>query len=102
MSGLHTVSSKRKKEILAVTAVPPQEGDFVWDGHDEDDRPLSSEEMRAGIRRAGGRPKSSNPRKQLTIRLSPEVVDAFRASGKGWQTRIDAALKDWLKEHSPA
>ena len=36
-----------------------------------------------------------------TIRLSPDVVQAFRASGDGWQTRIDAALKDWLRTHSP-
>jgi uncharacterized protein (DUF4415 family) len=37
-----------------------------------------------------------------TIRLSPDVYNAFHASGAGWQTRIDAALKDWLKTHSPA
>ncbi len=37
-----------------------------------------------------------------TIRLSPEVSEAFRATGPGWQTRIDNALKDWLKTHSPA
>lgn len=37
-----------------------------------------------------------------TIRLSPEVMEAFKATGKGWQTRIDAALKEWLKTHSPA
>jgi uncharacterized protein (DUF4415 family) len=36
-----------------------------------------------------------------TIRLSPDVVQAFRASGDGWQTRIDAALRDWLRTHSP-
>lgn len=43
------------------------------------------------------------PTKQATtIRLSPEVMAAFKATGKGWQTRIDAALKDWLKTHSPA
>lgn len=36
-----------------------------------------------------------------TIRLSPEVMAAFKATGAGWQTRIDAALKDWLKTHSP-
>ena len=35
------------------------------------------------------------------IRLSPEVMDAFKATGAGWQTRIDAALKDWLKRHPP-
>jgi uncharacterized protein (DUF4415 family) len=37
-----------------------------------------------------------------TIRLSPEVSSAFRATGHGWQTRIDAALKDWLRTHSPS
>ncbi len=36
-----------------------------------------------------------------TIRLSPDVMEAFKATGKGWQTRIDAALKDWLRTHSP-
>jgi uncharacterized protein (DUF4415 family) len=35
-----------------------------------------------------------------TIRLSPDVLQAFRAAGDGWQTRIDAALKDWLRTHS--
>jgi len=29
-------------------------------------------------------------------------VEQFRASGDGWQTRMDVALKDWLKTHSPA
>ena len=34
--------------------------------------------------------------------LSRDVVEQFRASGEGWQTRIDGALKDWLKTHTPA
>lgn len=43
------------------------------------------------------------PTKQATtIRLSPDVMAAFKATGAGWQTRIDNALKDWLKTHSPA
>lgn len=50
----------------------------------------------------GGRPKSENPKEQLTVRYSSEVIAAFRATGKGWQTRMDDALKDWLKTHSPS
>jgi uncharacterized protein (DUF4415 family) len=43
-----------------------------------------------------------NPTKLITtIRLSPEVMSAFKATGAGWQTRIDGALKDWLKTHRP-
>lgn len=50
-----------------------------------------------------GRPVSTLPtRKSTTIRYSPEVIDAFKSTGRGWQTRMDAALKDWLKRNSPA
>lgn len=35
-----------------------------------------------------------------TIRLSPEVIDHFRAGGPGWQSRIDNALKEWVDKHS--
>lgn len=49
-----------------------------------------------------GRPKAAVTKERITIRLSPDVVGAFRATGEGWQTRVDAALRDWLKAHSPA
>ena len=49
-----------------------------------------------------GRPVSDNPKTHVNLRLDPDVVAAFRASGRGWQTRLNAALKDWLKTHSPA
>jgi uncharacterized protein (DUF4415 family) len=32
----------------------------------------------------------------ISIRLSPEVLDYFKATGKGWQGRIDAVLKDYV------
>ncbi len=50
--------------------------------------------------RAGGRPKSNNPKKSTTIRFSPEVTDFFKAQGKGWQTRIDNVLKEYVAQHS--
>ncbi len=40
-----------------------------------------------------GRPKSANPKRQITLRLDAEVVDHFRAKGRGWQTRINSALR---------
>ena len=55
--------------------------------------------------RSVGRPAGSlkpEPKVSTTIRLSPNVIQAFRSTGNGWQTRIDAALKDWLETHSPA
>ncbi len=47
-------------------------------------------------------PQRTPTKERITIRLSREVVDCFRESGEGWQTRIDAALREWLKNHSPA
>ena len=41
-------------------------------------------------------------KERISIRLSREVVEEFRESGEGWQTRVDAALRDWLETHSPA
>jgi uncharacterized protein (DUF4415 family) len=46
------------------------------------------------------RGKQKEPTKtQISIRLSPEVVESFKATGKGWQGRMDDALKEWLKDH---
>jgi uncharacterized protein (DUF4415 family) len=44
-------------------------------------------------------PQKTPTKERVTIRLSRSVVDTFRSSGEGWQTRVDAALKDWLKRH---
>jgi uncharacterized protein (DUF4415 family) len=46
-------------------------------------------------------PQKAPTKQATTIRLSPDVMAAFKATGVGWQTRIDAALKDWLRTHSP-
>jgi uncharacterized protein (DUF4415 family) len=46
-------------------------------------------------------PQKAPTKQATTIRLSPDVMAAFKATGAGWQTRIDAALKDWLRTHSP-
>ncbi len=42
-------------------------------------------------------PQKAPIKERITIRLSREVVEQFRASGEGWQTRVDAALREWLK-----
>lgn len=56
----------------------------------------------AVTRRRAGRPAGSGTKEQVAIRVDREVLAAFRAAGPGWQTRMNEALKDWLKTHSPA
>lgn len=54
-------------------------------------------EMIAGYKaRAAGRPVGSvkaNPKVSTTIRLDPDVLDAAKATGKGWQTRVNAIMR---------
>lgn len=49
------------------------------------------------------RGKQVAPTKQaVTVRYSPEVLAAFKATGKGWQARMNDALRDWLRTYTPA
>ena len=49
-----------------------------------------------------GRPKSANPKVPLKLRLDRDVVQAFRATGPGWQTRINATLRLSLRKAAGA
>lgn len=55
--------------------------------------PELTEEMlaRAGVNK-GGRPMSPNPRKLLSLRLPADVIDRWKATGAGWQTRMAERL----------
>ena len=49
-----------------------------------------------------GRPVGSikaAPKVSTTIRFDPDVLAALKISGKGWQTRVNAAMREWLKTH---
>lgn len=43
-----------------------------------------------------GRPPVLNPKQRVTLRLDEDVVAALRASGRGWQTRVNAVLREWV------
>ena len=43
-----------------------------------------------------GRPPSENPKQMVSIRLDSDLVMALRASGRGWQTRANAILREAL------
>jgi uncharacterized protein (DUF4415 family) len=43
-----------------------------------------------------GRPPGTAKKTQTTVRISNEVLAFFRASGRGWQTRMDEALKKYV------
>jgi uncharacterized protein (DUF4415 family) len=79
----------------------PNKNSTAADWVDPDDTPdLSTPEWAAKlaatpVRR--GRPRVASRKVSTTIRLDADVVEAFREKGEGWQTRVNAALRDWLE-----
>jgi uncharacterized protein (DUF4415 family) len=48
-----------------------------------------------------GRPPYTQPKKApVTLRLDVDILHALKASGKGWQTRVNDVMREWLKNHS--
>ncbi|MCI5073506.1 BrnA antitoxin family protein [Oricola sp.] len=52
--------------------------------------PELAEKMR---KKVAGRPRSDNPKQAISIRLDREVVEKFKATGPGWQSRINEVLR---------
>lgn len=53
--------------------------------------PALADAMRRNV---GGRPKSENPKVAVSLRLDQDILTRFKASGPGWQTRMNDALRD--------
>jgi uncharacterized protein (DUF4415 family) len=54
--------------------------------------------LQTTLRKVGERgPQKAPTKERITIRLSPDVLEHFRATGKGWQARMDATLREAVK-----
>lgn len=66
---------------------------------DPDTHEVSDAEFALMTRRVG-RPLGSGTKTQITLRVDTDVVEAFKATGAGWQTRINEILKNWVHSHA--
>jgi len=70
---------------------------YVLNDHDYDALPELTDEMLARAKvNKGGRPMSSNPRKLISLRLPSDVIERWKATGAGWQTRMAERLSQVL------
>jgi len=69
---------------------------------DPDAQPLTPKQLKAmvPIRALRGRPKSENKKLLVSVRYSPEVVEYFKSTGEGWQSRMDGVLRQYVARHS--
>lgn len=52
------------------------------------------------LRPRRGRPPLAEPKEHVNIRLDADIVQSFRRTGAGWQTRLNNALREWLRAHA--
>jgi uncharacterized protein (DUF4415 family) len=60
---------------------------------------IFSPEIAAEMLKPKGRPRKLQPKLHTNLRLSPEVIEYFKLTGPGWQTRIDDVLREWVKSN---
>jgi len=61
---------------------------------DSDAYEFSDEDFEAAVQaRKRGRPYAISPKAQVTLRLDSDLLEALRASGPGWQTRVNDQLR---------
>ena len=64
---------------------------------------LYAELIAMNKKRRGERGSQIAPtKKATTLRLDADVLEAFKSEGKGWQTRMNNALREWLASHPSA
>ena len=74
-------------------SLPPVKSDLARVDEEYDEVPELTDEMLArGVWKRAGRPISQNPKKLITLRLPADVIEKWRATGPGWQTRMAARL----------
>ena len=61
---------------------------------------VGSDAAAAMLKPKRGRPVLDKPKQHVNIRLDADIVLAFKSRGRGWQTKVNSALREWLSAHS--
>ena len=96
------MSKIRKKSVVAMPSVEEDKAITAAARSDPDAKPLTPKQLKAMVplRTLRGRPKSSHKKLLVSVRYSPEVVAYFKATGEGWQSRMDGVLKAYVERNS--
>ena len=93
ISKLPTVRMPSAEEDKAITAAARS---------DPDAQPLTPKQLKSmlPIKALRGRPKSEHKKLLVSVRYSQEQVEFFKATGDGWQSRMDGVLRQYVARHS--
>jgi uncharacterized protein (DUF4415 family) len=96
------MSNTSKKSAIRLPSVVEDRAITAAAKADPDAQPLTPKQLTAmaPLRALRGRPKSANPKQLVSVRYSPEVLEYFKSTGEGWQSRMDGVLKQYVSRHS--
>lgn len=87
------MTAKKRASRRALGSDPKRVDAHVIKRHEYDDAPELTDEMLSRmVLKKRGRPITSNPRRLLTLRLPADVIERWKATGPGWQTRMAERL----------
>jgi len=95
----NTIKTRAGRVVIMPT---PQEDAEIQRGIDADPDTIEiTPDLMARMKpfKARGRPRLDSPKVQLSMRYDADIIEAFKAGGDGWQTRMNNALRDWLRIH---
>ena len=89
--------------LSALAAVPERVNDPDCPYDPNDPEAVAKYWAKGQVRLPGQRgPQKRPPKVAVTVRYSPEVVEFFKATGEGWQTRMNEALQEYIKRKRAA
>ena len=96
------MSKQSKRVSIAMPTVTEDRAITAAAKADADAQPLTPKQLKKMIpmRALRGRPKSENTKKLVSVRYSSEVLEYFRSTGEGWQSRMDSVLRQYVSRHS--
>jgi uncharacterized protein (DUF4415 family) len=98
------MSKTSKKVAIQMPSVEEDKRITAAAKADPDAQPLTPAQLKAMVpmKALRGRPKSENKKLLVSVRYSPEVVEYFKSTGEGWQSRMDAVLRQYVSRQSVA
>jgi|GEM_PF-116404 len=98
------MSNKVKTKSGRVLIMPTSQEDAIVTRaarSDKDAKPLTDaqwEEVKPTLRR--GRPPVTQKKVPISIRFDPEVLEGMKSTGRGWQTRVNMVMREWIMTHA--
>lgn len=96
------MSKTSKKPAIVMPSAAEDRAIIAAAKADPDARPLTAKQLKSMVpmQKLRGRPKSPDKKLLVSVRYSREVLDFFKSTGEGWQSRMDGVLRRYVARRS--